>query len=95
VIHCDGRSITAQDLGLIARPVSGGSVPVNIPTTREELRLAKQTVRQAAADELERQFVTAALERSGGNVSKAARQTGLQRSNLQALIKKHGIRVVR
>jgi len=41
------------------------------------------------------QFVIAALERSGGNVSKAARQTGLQRSNLQALIKKHGIRVIR
>jgi len=95
VIHCDGRSISAQDLGFTARPVSVGPVPVSIPTTREELRLAKQTVRQAAADELEKQFVIAALERSGGNVSKAARQTGLQRSNLQALIKKHGIRAVR
>jgi transcriptional regulator with GAF, ATPase, and Fis domain len=33
------------------------------------------------------------LRRNGSNVSRSAEETGMQRSNFQALMKKHNIRV--
>jgi DNA-binding NtrC family response regulator len=95
VIQSETDRIMPRDLGFTQNPGTTVADAATVPTNRDELRLAKQNVRQAAADGLERQFVIAALDRTGGNVSKAARQTGLQRSNLQALIKKHRIRVSR
>jgi len=44
------------------------------------------TVRQ-----LERRFLIEALQRSGGNISKAAEEVGIQRTNFHALMRKHGI----
>ena len=51
----------------------------------------KQQVSKAAVDELERRFVIAALKRSAGNVSKAAEEVGMQRTNFHGLMRKHGL----
>jgi transcriptional regulator with GAF, ATPase, and Fis domain len=52
----------------------------------------KRMLREQAVDELERIFVHEALERSGWNVSHAAREVGMQRQNFQALMRKHGLK---
>lgn len=77
---CEPRSIPAE---LPTLPV---------PTTAEELKKAKRLLKEKITDELERSFVLQALERSGGNVTRAAELTGILRPNLHALIRKHGIR---
>jgi transcriptional regulator with GAF, ATPase, and Fis domain len=42
---------------------------------------------------VEKHFVIGALKRNGWNVTRAAEETGMQRSNLQALMKKYDIRI--
>ena len=62
------------------------------PKTLGELRREKKRLRQQSAAGLERAFVLDALRRAGWNVSRAARETGMERTGLHALIKKHGIK---
>jgi two-component system NtrC family response regulator len=63
-----------------------------VPRTNEELKQMKKALLERAPHDLERAFVLAALRRNDWNVSRAARETGLQRSNFHALMRKHGIR---
>jgi DNA-binding NtrC family response regulator len=42
-------------------------------------------------DNFEREYMVELLRRSGGNVSEAARQAGLDRSNFRRVLKKHGV----
>jgi DNA-binding NtrC family response regulator len=51
----------------------------------------KQRVRDAAVQQLERRFLSETLERCQGNVSRAADDIGIQRTNLHALIRKYGL----
>ena len=62
------------------------------PPTAAELTRMKKLLRKASVEELERSFVTKALLRAGGNVSLAAKQTGMQRRNFQALMRQYGIK---
>lgn len=57
------------------------------------LALPYHEAREALTDRFERAFCEAALERSGGNVSKAARDAGVDRRHMQRLIVKLGIKV--
>ena len=45
-----------------------------------------------ASDEAERAFLERGLQKVGGTVSELARQCDMNRSHLQMLLKKHGIR---
>ncbi len=63
-----------------------------VPRTGDELRAVKKQIRESAVQDMEKVFVTEALVRNGWNVSRAAREVNMQRSNFQALMKKHGIR---
>lgn len=51
-----------------------------------------ERVRRSAARNAERKFLTALIERCGGNISQAARDSGIHRSYLQRLMSKHGLR---
>jgi DNA-binding NtrC family response regulator len=64
-----------------------------IPSTKDELKEAKQRIREKATDNIERAFVIQALSRNDWNVTKAAQDTGMQRQNFQALMRKHDIRL--
>jgi transcriptional regulator of acetoin/glycerol metabolism len=66
-------------------------MPESIPQTNEALKQAKKDIRIAAINELEKKFLIHALEQNKWNVTQAAHQTGLQRTNFQNLMKKHGI----
>ncbi len=61
------------------------------PLTSEELKERKRLVRERSVLGIERAFVVAALGRNDGNVSRAARDVGMQRPNSHALRRKHGI----
>ncbi len=64
-----------------------------IPVARnnEELKQAKEEATARAAAEVEKAFLEAALEQSGGVITKAAQKTGMNRSLFQRLVKKHKI----
>jgi DNA-binding NtrC family response regulator len=63
-----------------------------LPKTSEELKRLKQQIRESAVQEIEKLFVEEALMRNDWNVSKAAREVNMQRSNFQTLMKKYGIK---
>ena len=64
-----------------------------VPRTKDELREAKKRIREEATEDIETAFVIQALSRNDWNVTKAAQDTGMQRQNFQALMRKHGIRL--
>ena len=63
-----------------------------LPRNSDELKSLKKQIRESSVQELEKMFVTESLTRNDWNVSRAARDVHMQRSNFQALMKKHGIR---
>lgn len=87
VIMSPGDTITDEQAALVIGP----SDEVMGPRTVEELKIAKKEARAEAVEELERTFIVSALERNDWNVSRAARDIGMQRTNLHALMRKHGI----
>jgi len=67
--------------------------PASVPQTAGELNALRKTLRDQAVDEVEKAFLLDALRRNKHNVTRAAAQTGMQRSNFQALLKKHNLRI--
>jgi DNA-binding NtrC family response regulator len=63
-----------------------------IPRSAQQLKDAKKRARRRSVLEIEKSFLLDALERNDWNVSRAARDVGMRRSNFQALMKKHAIR---
>ena len=72
---------------LASRTVDGEVVP----RTSDELKERKRLAREKSIEDVERGFVLAALERTNWNVSRAAQDVQMQRSNFQALMRRHGI----
>ena len=64
-----------------------------VPRTGDELKRLKKAAREKSVEEIEKQFVLEALKRNDWNVTKSAEETGMQRPNFQALMKKYAIRV--
>jgi DNA-binding NtrC family response regulator len=64
-----------------------------VPRTGDELKRVKKAAREKSVEEIEKQFVLEALKRNEWNVTKSAEETGMQRPNFQALMKKYTIRV--
>ncbi len=60
------------------------------PTSFEEFsRDELKAVRETKINEVEQTFLRALMERSGGNVSRASRESGIHRSYLQKLLSRH------
>ena len=68
-------------------------VDIDVPRTSEELKRIKKIARQKSVESVEKHFVLGALKRNGWNVTQAAEDTGMQRSNFQALMAKYDIRI--
>ena len=64
-----------------------------VPRTGEELKRIKKEAREKSVEDIEKLFVMEALKRNAWNVTRSAEETGMQRTNFQALMKKHQIRV--
>ncbi len=91
VILCETDFITLKDMPLFGRVSKNEELTEIIPKTNADLKLLKKELRQKAVGSIEKKFVLNALAENDWNVTKAAKKTGLQRTNFQALIKKHKI----
>ena len=69
----------------------GGEPFQPVPRNSEELKRMKWQLRRKAEDEVERVFLREALKRNKGNISKTALDVGMDRRQLQNLIRKHRI----
>jgi len=89
VLLADGRAI---DLDAIP---AGGEHPngvwTDVPDDAATLAERKQELRSESVERIERLFVLKALRAAAWNVSQAARNVGMARPNLHALMRKHGI----
>jgi DNA-binding NtrC family response regulator len=90
VILCDkgrvGHACVRESLAVSPPPAS-------VPQTVEELNEVRKALRDQAPADVEKAFLMEALRRNNYNVTKAAAQTGMQRPNFQALLKKHNLRM--
>jgi two-component system NtrC family response regulator len=67
----------------------GGEPAVSAPRDSAELRRMKWQLKRKAENEVEKVFLTQALKRNRGNISKTALDVGMDRRQLQNLIRKH------
>ena len=90
-ILSDGPRIEPQHLpGEIRNAPPRPDLPP-LPQRWEAFKEYKRQIRDATLHTLERRFVLQALERAGGNVTQAAQDVGMQRTNLHALMHKYGL----
>jgi DNA-binding NtrC family response regulator len=66
---------------------------LDIPRTGEELKQIKKLAREKSVENIEKLFVLDALKRNAWNATKSADETGMQRANFQALMRKYNIRI--
>ncbi|MBI5538315.1 MAG: sigma-54-dependent Fis family transcriptional regulator [Deltaproteobacteria bacterium] len=90
-IRCEGSVIELVHLPDL-HPARGSREANEAPRTNAELLLARKRIKDDAVRELETRFVLDALRRNGGNVSAAARDVGMQRTNFQTLMRLRGIK---
>lgn len=95
VILTEKDQITLKDLPLLGDMGDIEQLIDHTPSTNEELKKIKKEIRQKAVVKVEKNFVMNALMQNNWNVTRAARKTGLQRTNFQSLMKKHNIKLPR
>jgi DNA-binding NtrC family response regulator len=85
-----GTEIRPEDLHLTteAAPVAEGSPASLISTLLEE---SYHVARERVIGQFERQYLTWLVSRAGGNMSKAARIAGVDRTTLYRLMERHGL----
>jgi DNA-binding NtrC family response regulator len=91
VILCEGERLTLEDLDLPETTTSDKEVEHPPPRTKDDLKRLKKAIRRTSVDEVERSFLLQALSQNDWNVTRASKATGLQRTNFQNLLRKHGI----
>ncbi len=64
---------------------------IEVPMTLEALKRIKRDLRLKSIEEIEKNFLVTALKRNDWNITRAAQEVGMQRSNLHALLKKYQI----
>jgi transcriptional regulator with GAF, ATPase, and Fis domain len=79
------RCVVLQDTTAPSRRRTPSSAEIDVQVP---FRIAKEKV----IDGFERAYLAALMEAAGGNVSKAARQAGMDRMHLHHLIQKHGLK---
>jgi len=93
IILCDRDTIGTEDLPLLGEIGDLDNLVEATPTTNAELKQVKKDIRRKAVEKVEKNFLLNALIKNDWNVTHAAEKTGLQRTNFQSLMKKHGIRL--
>lgn len=91
IILCDKDIIGVKDLPLLGEIGDLENLVENTPSTNEELKAIKKEIRRKAVQKVEKNFILKALINNDWNVTHASEKTGLQRTNFQSLMKKHGI----
>ncbi|MBI5212694.1 MAG: sigma-54-dependent Fis family transcriptional regulator [Nitrospirae bacterium] len=85
VIVCEGGTLKPEHI------ITPLEEDVDIPATLKELKKKKKDLRNKSIEEIERNFLLTALKRNNWNITKAAAEVGMQRTNFHALLKKYNI----
>lgn len=85
-----GTQIELHQLPPEIREAKATMSSAELPHTWEEFKTLKRQI----VDDLERRFLTAALDRCSQNVTHAAESVGMQRPNFHALLRQHGLKPV-
>ncbi len=72
---------------------SSPRLDLDVAKTSDELKQLKKVAREKSVEDIEKSFVLEALKRNSWNVTRSAEETGMQRANFQALMKKYDIRI--
>jgi DNA-binding NtrC family response regulator len=92
IVMAEGDTITTEHLPFAVRAeIAHPDTP--IPKTSDELKEIKKKVRESAVESIEKSFILDALTRNDWNITRAAKDVGMQRPNFQALIRKYGIKI--
>lgn len=92
VAHLPTEIRQADAAALAGVDAAGAGIDSDKPSGNDDLlALDFQEAKARVIDRFERRFLQAALERSGGNVSQAARKLGMHRQNLQKKLKQLGL----
>ena len=92
IVMAEGDTITTEQLPFVVRS-EVAHPDTFIPKTSEELKEAKRRLRESAVGNVEKSFILDALTRNDWNITRSAKEVGMQRSNFQALMKKYNIRI--
>ncbi|MBF0557946.1 MAG: sigma-54-dependent Fis family transcriptional regulator [Nitrospirae bacterium] len=85
VIVCEGNALKPEHI------VTFLDDGIDTPKTLAELKKIRKSLRHKSVEDIEKNFLTSALQRNSWNISKAAQEVGMQRSNFHALLKKYNI----
>ena len=91
VILCEGDRLTAEDLDLPEATAANKEAEHPPLRTKDDLKRLKKAIRRSSVNEVEKSFLLQALSQNDWNVTRASKATGLQRTNFQNLLRKHGI----
>jgi len=93
VVLCEGEVIQRAHLELRSAEEERYLQRNIIPQNLQELKETKKHLRERSVESVEKAFVLNALRRNNWNIAQAAEETGMQRPNFHALLKKLGISV--
>jgi DNA-binding NtrC family response regulator len=92
IVMAEGDTITTEHLPFVVREeIAHPNTP--IPKTSEELKKIKKKAKESAIESIEKSFVLDALTRNDWNITRSAKDVGMQRPNFQALMRKYNIRI--
>jgi len=92
IVMAEKDTISTEQLPFVVRSeTTHPDTP--IPSNSEELKEAKKKLRESAVESIEKSFILDALARNDWNITRSARDVGMQRPNFQALMKKYNIKI--
>ena len=92
IVMAEGDTVTTEHLPfVVGAEVAHPDTP--IPKTSGELKETKKKLRESAVENVEKSFILDALARNDWNVTRSAKDVGMQRPNFQALMRKYNIRI--
>lgn len=86
VILCEGHAIRPEHVQIEAEVEY-----LRIPKNLEELKRLKRILKKKSIEDIEKRFLLDALVRNDYNVTKAAQDVGMQRTNFHSLMKKYNL----
>jgi DNA-binding NtrC family response regulator len=90
VVLANGETISPEQLPCDVRD-DCEVLTIYTPMNSEELKQRKKELREKSVEDVERRFVTEALNRNDWNVTRASKDVGMQRQNFQTLMRRHRI----
>jgi len=92
-IFCDAEVIEPVHLPKELLSSSKEYKDFRIPETWEEFKIFKHQIQNETVNKIEKRFLMEALKKAEGNISRAAKNVGMQRTNFHTLLQKHKVNV--